>query len=70
MTSKFYKALIIEIRDEDGNVIAVRESATHFLYEKAARDKYGDKFIKLLDDDNDSCIEIPEPRLRPRTTSY
>ena len=45
----FYPALIVMSRSENGTITSVRPTATRFLHEDAARERYGDSFIRLLD---------------------
>lgn len=48
----FYPALIVMSRSENGTITSVRPTATRFLHEDAARERYGSSFIRLLDVEN------------------
>ena len=63
---KYYKAVIIEQTDDEGMVTAVRESASCFKNEDAAKQKYGFRFLYLAS----GPLDVPDRYVKERIESY
>ena len=59
--SIFYPALIVMSRDADGNPKSVRPTATRFINDEAAKERYGNDFIRLLEVECDDSIPFYSP---------
>ena len=57
----FYPALIVMSRDNDGNPTSVRPTATRFINDEAAKERYGDAFIRLLNVECHDAIPFYSP---------